>query len=133
MSYRYFVYQDAPEGACDYPRLDEFKTRAEADRYIRTMNAEDREAGRPIKPWHIDKLHNRDQYKVTYEHAHGSRPSTQHFKIVWAYNAEEACEIVLDHYYEAMDALYDRRGTCSNAAAHGVRYPFHRHAERLPD
>jgi hypothetical protein len=132
MSFKYFVYQEAKGNECDYPRLEEFRTRKEADQYIRTCKAEDRETGRPPRPWHIEKIQTRDPYLVTYEHAHGSRRPTSHEKVVQAYNAKEACEIVLEHYYEAMNALYARRGTCADAAAHGVRYPYHRHATRLP-
>ena len=130
-SYKYIVYQDAPQGACDYPRLEEFFNRKDADRYMKSCDAEDRQKGRACKPWRVDKFPVRHQYYVEWQHAHGSQPSTLHGRRVFAYNAKEACRIVLDKYYDDLDALYYRRGTCKNAAAHGIRYPFHLQAERM--
>jgi len=42
-----------------------------------------------------------------------------------------ACQIIMEQYYDNLNALYAKRGTCKNAAAYGVRYPFHLHAERM--
>ena len=72
-------------------------------------------------------------YIVTYEHAHGSKPNSKHQKTVEAYNAKDACEMILTEYWTRMDELYYKRGTCRNAASYGVRYPFHRRAIRVTE
>ena len=133
MSYKYCVYQEAKGNECDYPRIEEFKTKAEVNKYIRDCKREDHTAGRPDRPWHIDKIHSCDQYLVTYEHAHGARPNSKHEKVVWAHNAKEAHDIVMSNYWQAYNELFARHGTCKNAAKYGVRYPFHIHAVRLPE
>lgn len=134
MSYKYCVMGIIP--GTDLSKLEnaecaECKTRKEADEFIRFVKANDKAEGLPERQWTIDKVHTRDLYLVTYEHAHGSHPNSKHSRTVRAYNAEEACDIVLDLYWEAMDKLIDQRGTGRNAASHGVRYPYHRKAKRI--
>ena len=134
MSYKYCVMGIIP--GADQAKLEntecaECKTRKEADEFIRFVKANDKAEGLPERQWTIDKVHTRDLYLVTYEHAHGSHPNSKHSRTVWAYCATEACDIVLDLYWEALYKLIDQRGTGRNAAAYGVRYPYHRHAKRI--
>ena len=102
--------------------IERFDTKKEAEAFVRENENE-----------HVlitEKIRVQHQYHVTYDRSHGKYYETRHER-VFAYNAKEACKIVMDNYYEALNDLYARRGTCRNAAAHGVRYPFHLHAERM--
>jgi hypothetical protein len=131
MSYKYCVLGIIPGSDSAKQEIAECKTKKEADEFIRFVRVNDAAEGLPERRWTVDKVHSRDLYLVTYEHAHGSHPNSKHSRTVWAYNAQEACDIVLDLYWEALDKLIDQRGTGRNAAAYGVRYPYHRHAKRI--
>ena len=102
------------------PGIEEFPTRKEAEHFVRTIGGD----------WEISKHRKVHQYYVTYDYSHGKYWQSCGER-VFAENAKAACQRIMDRYYDNLNALYVRRGTCRNAAAHGVRYPFHLHAELM--
>jgi len=102
------------------PMIEEFPSRKEAEHFVRTIGGD----------WEIGRHRAIHQYCVSYEYSHG-KYNTSHSERVFAENAKAACRKVMEKYYDNLNALYARRGTIKNAAAHGVRYPFHLHAELM--
>ena len=116
MAYTYILTNE------DLTEIAELRTKKEVTMFLKDH---------PNENWVVSRCEAVYQYHVTYEHSHGSARNSEHSTRVFAHNAKEACQKVMENYYEALNALYAKRGTCKKAAAYGVRYPFHLHAIRM--
>lgn len=114
--YKYIVYCEGGKGCIDYPIIEEFGTKKDADRFIRQY---------PGKTWHIDRIKQHYWYAVSYDysHAHNYEPRSE---CVLADNAKEACEIVLAKYYDNLAWWAENKRTRSKPY-----YPFHLRARRI--
>lgn len=116
--YKYITYCEGGRGCIDYPIIEEFSTKKEADRFIRQY---------PDKTWHIDRIRESYWYCVHFDYSHVHSYEPRH-ECVLAGNAKEACKIVLEKYYDNLAWWAENKRTRSKPY-----YPFHLRARRIEE